>query len=165
MKTILLLRHGKSDWDADYGQDHDRPLNKRGRKAAKTMGRFLAASGVIPDQILTSTAVRARTTLDLATEAGGFTAPVRATRDLYGAGPSDLLREIHAAAEAADVLLLVGHQPGWGETVGRLIGGGAVRFPTAALACVEVGVSRWRDVAFGRGELVFLVPPKALGDV
>lgn len=163
MKTILFLRHGKSDWDADYGQDHERPLNARGRKAAKTMGRFLAASGTVPDQIITSTAVRARTTLDIAVEAGGLTAPVRSTRDLYGAGPSDLLREIHAADEAADVLLLVGHQPGWGETVGRLIGGGAVRFPTAALACVEVGVARWRDVAFGRGELVFLVPPKALG--
>lgn len=163
MKTILLLRHGKSDWDADYGQDHERPLNARGRKAAETMGRFLADSGTLPDQIVTSTAVRARTTLDLVREAGGLTAPVRATRDLYGAGPSDLLREIHATDEAADVLLLVGHQPGWGETVGRLIGGGAVRFPTAALACIEVGVSRWRDVAFGRGELVFLVPPKALG--
>ena len=163
MKTILLLRHGKSDWDADYGQDHERPLNARGRKAAETMGRFLAASGTLPDQIVTSTAVRARTTLDIVKKVGGLTAPVRATRDLYGAGPSDLLRKIHAADDAVDVLLLVGHQPGWGETVGRLIGGAAVRFPTAALACIEVGVSRWRDVAFGRGELVFLVPPKALG--
>jgi phosphohistidine phosphatase len=162
MKTILLLRHGKSDWDADYAHDHDRPLNERGRKAAKTMGRFLAASGPTPDQVITSTAVRARTTLDLAMKAGGLTVPVRATRDLYGAGPSDLLREIHTADDAADVLLLVGHQPGWGETVGRLIGGAAVRFPTAALACIEVGVARWRDVAFGRGELVYLVPPKAL---
>ena len=164
MKTILLLRHGKSDWNADYGQDHDRPLNKRGHKAAQRMGRFLAASGVLPDQIVTSTAVRARTTLDLAREAGGLTAPVRATLDLYGAGPSDLLREIRTADESADVLLLVGHQPGWGETVSRLIGGGAVRFPTAALACVEVDVMRWSDVAFGHGELAWLVPPKALGD-
>ena len=164
MKTILLLRHGKSDWNADYSQDHDRPLNKRGQKAARRMGRFIADSGVLPDRIVTSTAVRARTTLELAREAGGLTAPVRATSDLYGAGPSDLLHEIHQTDEEADVLLLVGHQPGWGETVSRLIGGGAVQFPTAALACVAVGVSRWRDVAFGRGELIWLVPPKSLGD-
>lgn len=163
MKTLLFLRHGKSDWDADFSYDHERPLNARGRKAAKRMGRFLAASGTVPDRIVTSTAVRARTTLDLVREAGGLTAPVRESRDLYGAGPSDLLREIHATDDAADVLLLVGHQPGWGETVGRLIGGGAVRFPTAALACVAVEVPRWRDVAFARGELLWLVPPKALG--
>ncbi len=163
MKTILLLRHGKSDWDADFGHDHDRPLAKRGRKAAKTMGKFLVASGTLPDRIVTSTAKRARTTLELACKAGGLTAPVREARELYGAGPTDLLREIHAADDAADVLLLVGHQPGWGETVSRLIGGGAVQFPTAALARVDVDVQQWRDVAFGRGELVWLVPPKALG--
>ncbi len=163
MKTILLLRHGKSDWDADYGPDHDRPLNGRGREAARTMGRFLATSGTRPDRIVTSTAVRARSTLEIAREAGGLTAPVREARSLYGAGPAELLRTIHDQDDAASVLLLVGHQPGWGETVSRLVGGGAVRFPTAALARVDVAVGRWQEVGFGRGELVWLVPPKALG--
>ncbi len=164
MKTILLLRHGKSDWDADFAHDHERPLNERGREAAETMGRFLAASGTLPDRIVTSTAVRARTTLGLAREAGELDAPVRETRSLYGAGPADLLREIQAEDDAASVLLLVGHQPGWGETVSRLIGGGAISFPTAALARVDVDVDHWRDVAFGRGELAWLVSPKALGE-
>jgi phosphohistidine phosphatase len=163
MKTILFLRHGKSDWDADFDHDHERPLNTRGQKAARRMGRFIAESGVVPEHILTSTAVRAQTTLDLAREAGGWDAPVRATRSLYLAGPNDLLREIRSADDAADVLLLVGHQPGWGETVGRLIGGATVRFPTAALARVDVDVARWTEVAFKTGELVWLVPPKALG--
>ena len=163
MKTLLFLRHGKSDWDADFSHDHERPLNKRGRKAAKRMGRFLAESGLLPDRIATSTAVRARTTLDLFVEAGGIEAPVRETRALYLAGPNDLLREIRAEDDAADVLLLVGHQPGWGETVGLLVGEASVRFPTAALARVDVDVASWTEVAFGRGELVWLVPPKALG--
>ena len=163
MKTLLFLRHGKSDWDADFGDDHERPLNKRGRKAAKRMGRFLAESGTLPDRIVTSTAVRAQSTLDLVQEAGGIESPVRATRALYLAGPNDLLREIRAEEDAAEVLLLVGHQPGWGEMVGRMIGEAAVRFPTAALARVDVDVESWAEVAFGRGELVWLVPPKALG--
>ena len=111
---------------------------------------------------MTSTAVRAHTTLDLAREAGGWDAPTEATRDLYLAGPSNLLRAIRSADDSADVLLLVGHQPGWGETVGRLIGRAAVRFPTAALARVDVDVARWAEVAFDCGELVWLVPPKAL---
>lgn len=163
MKTLLFLRHGKSDWDADFGDDHERPLNKRGRKAAKRMGRFLAESGTLPDRVVTSTAVRTQSTLDLFLEAGGIEAPVRATRALYLAGPNDLLREIRAEEDAADVLLLVGHQPGCGETVGRMIGEAAVHFPTAALARVDVDVESWTEVAFGRGELVWLVPPKALG--
>ncbi len=164
MKTLLFLRHGKSDWDADFSTDHERPLAGRGRSAAATMGRFIAACGVLPDRIVTSTAERARTTVEIAMAEGGWTAPVRETRALYMASPADLLVQIRAEDDDADVLLLVGHEPTWGMMVSRLIGGGAVRYPTAALARVDLGVARWQDVAFGRGELIWLVPPKALGD-
>ena len=164
MKTLLFLRHGKSDWDADFSTDHERPLAGRGRKAAATMGRFIAACGVLPDRIVTSTAERARTTVEIAMAEGGWTAPVRETRALYMASPADLLVQIRAEDDAASVLLLVGHEPTWGTMVSRLIGGGAVRYPTAAFARVDLGVARWQDVAFGHGELIWLVPPKALGD-
>lgn len=162
MKTLLFLRHGKSDWDADFEHDHERPLKKRGTKASRQMGRFLAAAGPLPDRIVTSTAVRARTTAALAKEAGGWTAPVRETRALYEAGPQDLLREIHAEDDAAETLLLVGHEPTWSATVGHLIGGGDVRMPTAAMARVDVDVARWAEVRFGGGLLIWLVPPKAI---
>ena len=49
MKTLLLMRHAKSDWDADYGPDHDRPLNERGLRSARLMGRVLAEEGLVPD--------------------------------------------------------------------------------------------------------------------
>ncbi len=68
MKTLLLMRHAKSDWDADYESDHDRPLNDRGLKSARLMGRVLADEGLVPDLIISSTALRARTTAELATE-------------------------------------------------------------------------------------------------
>ena len=164
MKTILFLRHGKSDWDADFSTDHERPLAKRGVKASATMGRFIATCGVLPDRIITSTAVRARTTIQLAKEAGGWDAPTRETKTLYHASPTDLLVQIRAEDDAADVLLLVGHEPTWGSTVSRLAGGGALKYPTAALARVDFDVRRWQDVAFGNGELIWLVPPKALAD-
>jgi len=164
LKTLLFLRHGKSDWDADFSADHERPLAKRGRKAAATMGRFISTCGVLPDRIVTSTATRARTTLEIAKEEGGWDAPTRETRALYMASPADLLVQIRAEDDEADVLLLVGHEPTWSSAVSRLVGGGAVRYPTAALARVDVDVSRWQDVEFGRGELIWLVPPKALGD-
>lgn len=162
MKTILFLRHGKSDWDADFSTDHERPLNKRGRNAAATMGRFLAGCGTLPDRIITSTAVRAKTTIEIAKEAGGWDAPTRETKSLYLASPSDLLVQIRAEADTANTLLLVGHQPTWGSTVSRLVGGGAVRYPTAALARVDLDVRRWQDVETGYGELIWLIPPKAL---
>lgn len=167
MKTLLFLRHGKSDRDTDYGHDHERPLKKRGRKAARTMGRFLTKTDQAPDSVIVSAAVRAQETLAMALDAGGWACPVRTTEALYEATPLDVRREIQAEAEATERLLLVGHEPTWSETVGRLIGASPeaaarVRIPTAALARVDVDVERWEEVDFGKGELVWLLPPRLL---
>lgn len=163
MKTLLFLRHAKSDWDADYSGDHARPLARRGRKAAKRMGRFLAAAGEVPDFALSSTAVRARDTLRRVLRAGGWEGlPFSLDPALYLEGPAVVLRRIQAAPDAATRLLVVGHEPDWSDTVSRLIGGGALRFPTACIARVDVPAASWREVDFGGGELVWMVPPKVL---
>ena len=70
MKTLIFFRHGKSDWNAGVGEDYLRPVNKRGKKDARRMGRFLAEIGGVPDRIISSTAIRARTTMEIAREAG-----------------------------------------------------------------------------------------------
>ncbi|SVD23980.1 uncharacterized protein METZ01_LOCUS376834, partial [marine metagenome] len=56
MRSVIMFRHGKSDWDADYGPDHDRPLAKRGIKAAKKMGKYLAGLDQVPHIVVSSTA-------------------------------------------------------------------------------------------------------------
>lgn len=162
MKTILLLRHGKSDWDADYGRDHERPLAERGQKGARKMGRFLTTARAVPDRALTSSAVRARETLATAAEAGGWAGPARVTDALYDAAPEAVLREVQAEPEGARTLVVVGHEPTWSALVSRFIGGGNVEMKTAAVARIDFEVERWADVAFGRGVLAFLLPPGAL---
>ena len=72
MKTLFLYRHGKSDWDADYYGDYNRPLAKRGKKAADLMGRFLQATRQVPDVIISSGALRAWTTVIRSIEAGAW---------------------------------------------------------------------------------------------
>src|SRR5947207_15865347 len=108
MPGLILFRHGKSDWDADYpGGDAARPLARRGRKAAKTMGRFLARAGQVPDAAITSPAVRAEETLRLTMDGGGWTCPARTATSLYGGGGSGLLAEIRDEAAATRVPLAV----------------------------------------------------------
>ena len=80
MRSVVLFRHGKSDWDADYNVDHERPLAKRGIKAAKRMGKYLAELDEIPDIVITSTAVRAKTTVELAMKAGAWSSEFRLDR-------------------------------------------------------------------------------------
>ncbi len=162
MKTVLVLRHGKSDWQAGYGSDHDRPLAERGIVAAELMGRFLTRNGQEPARILSSTAVRARSTAELAMMAGHWGCSVQYTEALYGASVPGVIDLLRMEDDALASLLLVGHQPTWSELIQDLTGGASVRFPTAALARIDFEIDRWRDVGSGAGTLKWLVTPKIL---
>jgi phosphohistidine phosphatase len=160
--TLLLLRHGKSDWGTDTASDHARPLAPRGRRAAKEVGRLLRRLELVPDGVLCSTAVRARTTVELAMEAGEWGSKVRWSDQLYDSSPEVVLAEIAGEPSTTRTLLVAGHEPVWSALVARVIGGGAIRFPTAALACVLPFSDRWAELPRIGGELAWLLPPRIL---
>jgi phosphohistidine phosphatase len=165
VKTLLLLRHGKSDWDAKYGADHNRPLAKRGQAAASLMGRYLASLDQVPDRVLCSSAVRARETVRLAAVAGKWTCPITIVEELYRASPEQVLDLIRDSKNSLGSILLVGHDPTWSIVAGRLIGEATVKFPTAAMARIDLAISRWKGAEFGKGILVWLVTPKLLARI
>jgi phosphohistidine phosphatase len=160
VKIVILFRHGKSDWNAPSSSDHDRPLAKRGRRAADQMGRFLAEKGEVPELAVSSTALRARDTLERAVRAGDWDCRVELLDDLYLPSPYHLLHVLEQQPEPVSSVMLVGHEPAWSGTLSLLVGGGEFRFPTAAMARVDVPVDRWKDMDFGLGELRWLVTPK-----
>ena len=162
MFGLMLLRHGKSDWKADDGDDRARPLARRGQKAARTMGRLMARADQAPDLALSSPARRAQQTLQLAMEAGGWTCPVRSSDALYSGGVDGLLEELRGQPPSAHLLLAVGHEPTWSETAAALIGGGRLRLPTGGLARIDLDVDRWDQIRSGAGVLAWIVTPRLL---
>ncbi len=162
MKTLLVMRHAKSDWGTASGDDHDRILARRGIKAARKIGRFLTESGTIPDLVLSSTAVRALTTVELAKEAGVWGCDIVANRNLYASDPERVLDVIHETGNGVQRLLIAGHEPTWSTLVGWLIGGGRVGMPTAAVACLDLPQGDWLDLAPSTCQLRWLVTPKSL---
>lgn len=162
MKTLLILRHAKSSWDHPGLRDHDRPLNPRGRRAAPRMGRFLVERDLVPDRIVSSTAVRARTTAELAAAEFDLEVEIETTRDLYGASPDGYIEVAEAMGGAAERLMLVGHNPGITSLVWQLTGTGEY-MPTAALAAVELDIEDWSELGSARrGRLIGFWRPKAL---
>lgn len=161
MKTVILFRHGKSDWSAGL-PDHERPLAPRGRKAAGRMGRFLSGVEQVPELVVTSTAVRARDTAARAIEAGEWTCLMAESDALYHPSAGSVLSAIRSQAEHIGSVMLVGHEPTWSEVLSLLVGGGVFRFPTAAMARIDLDVGRWDEVEFGQGELRWMVTPKEL---
>ncbi len=126
------------------------------------MGKFLSEKGEVPDLAISSTAVRARDTLDRAVRAGDWSCRVEQLDDLYLPSPFGLLEVLRHQSDEAASVMLVGHEPAWSETLSLLVGGGRFRFPTAAMARVDVDSERWADVDFGMGSLRWMVTPKEL---
>jgi phosphohistidine phosphatase len=158
MPQLLIMRHAKSDWTSDSGSDHGRTLAPRGVKAAKKIGRLLARDGRAPDLVLTSTAVRALKTVELAAEEGNWSCPVEQLEGLYGIEPPAVVTLL-AARDLPERVMVVGHEPCWSALVALLIGGGRVRMPTAAVACLEFD-GDWTALAPGRCRLLWLIVPK-----
>jgi len=164
MKTVYLLRHGKSNWDVETSvTDQERPLARRGTKAAQRMGRFLARGGIVCPFVVSSPAVRAHETARLVIDAAGWRCRLRLAPELYGASEIDVLSCIRATPDTEETLLLVGHEPTWARVTMMLVGGGAVRFPTAGLARVTCQVDQWAEIRPGCGELIWFVTPRLVG--
>jgi phosphohistidine phosphatase len=139
MIRLVLVRHAKSDWGNPGLADHDRPLNDRGIRDAPRMARALAETGFRPEVILSSTAVRARTTAEAF--AAQFGVAVSLDPELYGAPGSALLAA--AAASAARRVIVVAHDPGMTDLAEQLSGGGIAHMPTCAVATFTWDQDDW----------------------
>lgn len=159
--SLILFRHAKSDWHADGDDDALRPLSTRGRRAARTMGRFLARAGQVPDLALTSPVVRAERTLRLATRAGRWDCPVDVRPALYGEA-AEVLAEVRSVPDAVRSLLLIGHEPTWSATAQLLTGATEIRLPTASMLRVALPAERWADIEVGTARIDWLVVPRLL---
>src|SRR5919106_5641327 len=112
MLTLSLLRHTKSSWADRELEDRDRPLAKRGTKAAGAMGAFIGKEGLRPDLILCSGSVRTRATLALVLPELGTPEPQVVYDDvLYMAKPAALLRRGQGGKKDTRPVMLVGHKP------------------------------------------------------
>ncbi|GAA1926847.1 SixA phosphatase family protein [Nocardioides marmoribigeumensis] len=147
-RTLVLLRHAKSDWSVD-ACDADRPLNKRGKRQAAETGRWLARH-VPVDLALVSTAKRAQQTWRRACEQMPSTAPCRDSAALYTHDGSEVLRVVRSLPDNARCVVLVGHNPALEEAVDRLTGTW-VEMPTSALAVVRLAA--WQDAGTTPGTL------------
>ncbi len=162
MKTLLILRHGKSSWKHTDLSDHDRPLKKRGRRDAPRIGQLLSAEDLVPDVILSSTAKRASHTAELAAETCGFMGEIEFRRDLYHTWPGDIFNMLRGLGDEVQSVMVVGHNPGL-EALLYALTDVDEWLPTCALAQVEIDIANWNDLTDEtEGELINLWRPREL---
>ncbi len=159
MKTLLIMRHAKSDWSTAGQEDVDRVLNKRGRNDLPRMGQAIAAT-IEPQRILASSAARARETAE---GVAAFLphAQIQFDDGLYLASPSTLHTTLAQHGGEAETVMVVAHNPGMDQWVGDLCGA-QIALPTAGLACIDFGASDWKGINRGAGQLRFYLIPRLL---
>jgi phosphohistidine phosphatase len=145
MKTLLLLRHAKSSWKKPDLPDHERPLNKRGKKEAPMVGAYLKESGLVPDLILSSNAKRAQDTAGAVAKACGYEGQVELYQDLYMSDPACYLDILHCQPTEANRVLVVGHNPDV-EDLLTLLTEVQEHMTTAALAVINLPITRWDEL-------------------
>ena len=161
--TLILVRHAKSDHPVGT-DDHDRPLNDRGRRDAPRMGAWMAERGHVPERVLCSTATRAAETWE-GLQAGGIDAPVEYDRALYHAAPDTMIGLLEGQPERS--VMILGHNPGISMVAGHLArsepeGSGFATYPTCAVTVLRFPVGDWSEVAPGTGEVVDFAAPRDL---
>lgn len=159
------MRHAKSDWKTGVASDHERPLSSRGLSAARTMGILLDRIGEVPDLAVTSSALRARSTITEAAAAGGWETDIVVDKTLYGTSPDGALALVTRTGDDVERLMLVGHQPAWGGLVHRLTGA-ATQMKTATVAIIDLMLGNsWQPHEEPTGELVALLQPRHFEDI
>ena len=162
MRSLILMRHAKSSWDDPARDDHDRPLNGRGRRSAEAMGDWLRDGDFVPDEVLCSSATRTAETL----EGLRLDAPVRFTRALYHASAADMLEVLHSAT--GESVLMLGHNPGISTFASQILREAPDHprfwdYPTCATLVARFDIPDWARADWRSAEAVaFTVPREVL---
>lgn len=175
MKNLFLLRHAKSSWDQPGLEDHDRPLNARGREACSRLANHLRKSQTRIDYILVSTARRTQETCDRIQPALGGAQGREDRSDLYLAGPAAIERAIMSAPHEAQNLMILGHNPGLEDYAQALAKRGKPntealqrlqrKYPTAGLTEFRIDIDSWADMPRAQAILISFITPKMLGGI
>jgi phosphohistidine phosphatase len=162
MKTLILVRHAKSDWKAAYEDDFDRPLNDRGKRDANTMAERLFQKGVRIDLLVTSSARRARKTAKaFSDQYEKAVADMREIPELYLADARDISQVVSGLPDSASTVALFGHNPGITVYANAQ---GVVQIdemPTCSVLALSSAVKHWSDFDRTEKKFLFFDQPKA----
>ena len=146
MKKLYIIRHAKSSWKDLAADDFDRPLNKRGEKDAPFMGKILKKKGVKPDIIISSPALRAKTTAEVIAQEIGFKKPILYIEKIYEAEVEDLYDVVRDIDEKYKTVFIIGHNPGLNMFVESLVGFHE-NIPTCGIIELEIDCKNNKDIS------------------
>jgi phosphohistidine phosphatase len=167
VKTLFIIRHAKSSWDASNVDDFERPLNDRGKRDAPRMGKRFKEKDIHPTLMLSSPAKRALSTAKRIAKVLKYeNNDIKTDRRLYHADEETMLTVVRELKDNQDVVMIFGHNPGLTEFVNSLFDGqlDIDNVPTCGVVAFQFDSNSWKDVDWGKGKLLFFDYPKSKED-
>ena len=162
MKSIILFRHAKSDWSNPFSLDHERPINKRGIKAAKKMGLYLSNLEQIPELVISSTALRAKQTIDIAMKEGKWKSKIQMEKKIYNSSVEILINVLQNVDNLYYNICLVGHEPTFSSFIAICSNSSIIKFPTGSMAKIEFEIKKWENINLDKANIQWIKKPKEL---
>ena len=157
MKKLLLIRHAKAEKDSAV-KDFDRPLKYPGIQDARFMADRIKAEAIIPQLIVTSPALRTKTTAEIFADALGLSDPIM-DRSIYEASQQTWLNVINSLSNKYDFIAIVGHNPGISYIL-QYLTGESREVHTSTVAQIELPADKWSEVTGDTGKVTYYSSPK-----
>lgn len=155
------MRHAKSDWNDPSLKDFDRPLNERGKKSAPKIGKQLVSRNKIPDLILSSPAMRAKSTAEIIARETDYKETIQHEKEFYFGDLSEIIDIIKKTNDLYNIVLMVGHNPTFESLVNKLSGKGQIHeLPTASVVSILFDVKSWKLIEPQKGQIEWQISPK-----
>lgn len=164
MKTLLLVRHAKSDWGNPALEDFDRPLNERGKRDAPAMARRLLDKNINIDAIISSPSKRAAKTAKAFAESYDLKkSRLQFKEELYMAGSAAFTAVIESADDKFESIAVFSHNPGITGFANELTNARIDNIPTCGVFAIKINTDTWKNFRNAPKEFWFFDYPKATG--
>jgi len=161
MKQLIIVRHAKSSWDHPSLSDHDRPLNKRGKRDAPRMAEYLYEQIQTVDALISSTAVRAQLTARHFIEAFDESLQFKSTEEeLYHASAGEILDVVNRIEDSYTSAIIFGHNPGFTQFANQYSKDWIDNVPTCGIVGIQYDVDSWKDATERNGTKQYFYYPK-----
>ncbi len=163
MKTIYIIRHGKSAWDDPNLKDHDRTLLQKGITRTEKVGNYLADQNIRPDIMVSSSAVRAlETSKILAAKLNYPEEKIRIESDIYHQGTEYLMELLYGLPNDVNSVILVGHNPTFTHFANKFLGHPIDGLPTTGTVSITFKTEKWEEINVATKNTNFVIAPKML---
>jgi len=160
MKTLYLIRHAKSGWSKPNISDFEREISSKGKKDINTIGSYLSLTGIKPQLILSSCALRAQQTADLLATKISYRGKKHYLKELYLTGSEDIKEIISIQDDNIDSMFIIGHNPQLHELANSLITEHISKFPSLGIIAIDFKIGSWNDIETKKGSIDFFIFPK-----